>query len=230
MASPIHENQELCSYLIKKITSTVPLQILTSKISGSGLFTTQDIPAGEEIFVSTPLVNTVEDGKHGSVCDYCFATSNGRVHPAGHFRKEGDEMPDVKVCVGCKAVGYCSKVCMAVFMVWWWNADDRFDGKECQRKAWKAYHKFECKIFKERPTLRSSAKALYRLLNEYEQELLSAEHWQGLSMLKSHELEHLTSENFETIVVFSTHAKEVTGTKLNIGEVVALYCRVCRIN
>jgi hypothetical protein len=45
-------------------------------------------------------------------------------------------------------------------------------------------------------------------------------------VLKSHELEHLTSENFETIVVVATHVKEVTETKLSIGEVAALYCRV----
>lgn len=110
MASPIHENKELCTRLIENVTAAAPLQILPSKISGTGLFTTKDIAAGEEIFVSNPLVNCVEAGEHGSVCDYCFANSNGRVHSDGRFRKEEDEMLDVKLCFACRACGYCSKV------------------------------------------------------------------------------------------------------------------------
>jgi hypothetical protein len=70
----LHNGQALCKQLLDTITATVPLQILPSKIpgTGTGLFVTKDIEAGDEIFRSEPLVKCVEDGKQSAVCDYCY--------------------------------------------------------------------------------------------------------------------------------------------------------------
>src|SRR3954469_23645950 len=84
----IHEDQELCEYLLSNIDTTHSLQILPSRIhrNGTGVFVSQTISEGTEIFRSQPSVSCVGDGMYSIICDYCFASSASLIHPAGHFR------------------------------------------------------------------------------------------------------------------------------------------------
>jgi hypothetical protein len=108
----LFEDQTLCAKLLDSITAATPLQILPSKITGAGvgLFATQDVSCGEEIFRSRPVVNCVGDGLQKLVCDDCYAFKNSVVHPSGRFQNEEDPEPEIKACSGCKICYYCSKV------------------------------------------------------------------------------------------------------------------------
>ena len=108
----LHEDQTLCSQLLKTITAAIPLQIQSSKIpgAGNGLFVTKDVNCGEEIFRSDPLVNCVGDGMHNLVCDHCYAYQESMIHPSGRFRSAEDAALEMKACGGCKVCYYCSKV------------------------------------------------------------------------------------------------------------------------
>ncbi|RYP92614.1 hypothetical protein DL770_001256 [Monosporascus sp. CRB-9-2] len=121
-----HEDAELCQYILGGIATTHSLEIRESEISqaGSGLFAMNDIPEGQEIFRSTPLVECVADGVAESVCDWCYTNKFSRVHPSGRFRTKEDAAPDMEACRGCGKCYYCSK--------------------SCQGDAWEAYHGHEC--------------------------------------------------------------------------------------
>ncbi|KAF2799508.1 SET domain-containing protein [Melanomma pulvis-pyrius CBS 109.77] len=202
----LYEDQTLCTQLLKTITVATPLQILPSKIPGAGvgLFITKNIEDGEEIFRSEPLVNCVMNGMQSLVCDYCYCSREGVIHPSGRFRTTEDTMPDMKACGGCKFCYYCSKA--------------------CQKKAWKRYHKYECVMFSEAPNMHPRTRALYRLLNMNKNELLSNELWVALNGLQPHVKEHLSTANAELVIGASQFARARTDTDLSISEVLSLYC------
>ncbi|KAL5364487.1 hypothetical protein BJX96DRAFT_135819 [Aspergillus floccosus] len=87
---------DLSEHLMSQVTSTVPLEVRPSSISGAkkGLFTTAAIQAGEEIFRSNPLIACVDDGLQDAVCDYCFSYTKSMILPNGNFRQTvGDSKP-----------------------------------------------------------------------------------------------------------------------------------------
>lgn len=103
---------KLSDYLSNQVTSTFPLEIRPSSIAGAknGLFSTSAIGEGEEIFRSDPLVTCVDDGRHATVCDYCFSYSQSSILPSGQFRETLEVMEPFKKCDGCKVCHYCSRV------------------------------------------------------------------------------------------------------------------------
>ncbi|KAH8586055.1 hypothetical protein B0O99DRAFT_91884 [Bisporella sp. PMI_857] len=111
-APAIHEDKELCQYLLNSITTTATLQILPSGMHrhGTGLFAKEAIPDGADIFRSQPLINCVSNEHSNFVCDNCLTSSTSNIHPTGHFRGIGDTMPQISQCAGCRVCGYCSKV------------------------------------------------------------------------------------------------------------------------
>lgn len=114
-----HNDAQLCQYLLSGITTTHALDIRKSEISraGSGLFTLNDIPDGEDIFRSLPLTECVADGLADSVCDLCYSNTSSKVHPSGRFRIKDDVSSDMITCSGCGKCYYCSKVSQAVSQV-----------------------------------------------------------------------------------------------------------------
>ncbi|POS77476.1 hypothetical protein DHEL01_v204134 [Diaporthe helianthi] len=146
---PIHQQPKLCEHILSQAsTSGVVLRIGASSIpqAGSGLFALSDIPAGSEIFHSIPLITAAESAHEGT-CDFCFYNSGSSINRDGRFyssNTDDDARPAVTCCGACKVARYCSK--------------------ECQTKAWKSYHKFECKILRDSPPITSLVQALCRLL------------------------------------------------------------------
>jgi hypothetical protein len=108
----IHKDEELCQYLLNSITTKTSLQILPSGIhsNGTGLFTKEVIPEGADVFRSQPLISCLSREHSRNVCDYCLTNSTSKIHPTGHFRKEGESMPLISQCAACGVCGYCSKV------------------------------------------------------------------------------------------------------------------------
>ncbi|RYP72841.1 hypothetical protein DL769_004356 [Monosporascus sp. CRB-8-3] len=95
-----HDDAELCQYILGGIATTHSLEIRESEISqaGSGLFAMNNIPEGQEIFRSSPLVECVADTVADSVCDWCYRNTLSRVHPSGRFRTKEDAAPDIESC------------------------------------------------------------------------------------------------------------------------------------
>lgn len=167
-SKPIHEQPKLCDHILSRASkSEVPLRIGQSPIpkAGSGLFAVNDIPAGSEIFRTSPLITVAESAYQG-ICDFCFLNKNTSVNPNGRFygSAEDDVRPEITRCGACRVASYCSKV--RTFNPF---SQPLADGvftcdQKCQAKAWKSYHKYECAVLRENPTLGSLDQALCRLL------------------------------------------------------------------
>ena len=94
--------------------------------AGKGLFLTDDSPAFTEVSRAKPVVMTVAEGLQDKICDWCYVKTDDE-YDLQHYLPDKDKK-SIKRCASCKEVGYCSK--------------------ECQQKAWHAYHKVECKMFR----------------------------------------------------------------------------------
>ncbi len=111
-AQTFHHDAQLCQYLLNSIASAHALAIRESNIpqAGSGLFAISDIPEGQEIFRSSPLVECVADGLTDSVCDLCYTNTLSRIHSSGWFRTKDDAVPSMIACPKCMKSCYCSEV------------------------------------------------------------------------------------------------------------------------
>ena len=110
---PIHEDKELCKNFLSKVETAITLNILPASIpgAGSGVFTSTDLAAGEEIFrVPGPLVSCTGNATTEFICDFCFYYEKSKVDPSGRFLTDNDQSRTVSVCNGCKLVRYCTKV------------------------------------------------------------------------------------------------------------------------
>jgi hypothetical protein len=99
---------------------------------GDGLFAEVDLKPGDIIVLITdPYVNVPQSNALTVVCYHCMRQN-----------------PDLKKCIGCKAVSYCSK--------------------SCQSASWNDIHKLECKIFKklekDKRVLPTSTRALLQMI------------------------------------------------------------------
>jgi hypothetical protein len=108
----MNDDQTLCIQLLESVISFVPLQIRRSDIpgDGAGLFITNDVEYGDEVFRSDPVVSCVADGMLEIVCDLCYAYSDSKTTSDGRLRAEDDEKMVMTACSGCKVCYYCSKV------------------------------------------------------------------------------------------------------------------------
>ncbi|KAK3352859.1 hypothetical protein B0T25DRAFT_501251 [Lasiosphaeria hispida] len=98
-----HTEPELCSAMLKTIKAAVPLAIESSNISmGSGLFVTQSIDAGREIYRSNPVVACVDAG-NPTFCHYCLDNTKN----VSQFMKARET--SAKACTGCRVARFCSK-------------------------------------------------------------------------------------------------------------------------
>lgn len=111
-----YDDVQLCQSLLGGITTAHSLEIRKSEIpeAGSGLFSLDDVPEGEEIFRSSPLAECVANELADSVCDLCYTNTLSRVHSSGRFRTKDDAPLDMITCPGCGKCYYCSKVSQVV--------------------------------------------------------------------------------------------------------------------
>ena len=111
----IHQNEDVCQYMLKSVVTTFSLAIQASRIAspGSGLFVSGNdtIDQGHEIFRMRPMITCVDSSKE-SVCHYCFTDASSVIHPSGRLRDSSDgEVVLPKACMGCKVARFCSKAC-----------------------------------------------------------------------------------------------------------------------
>ncbi|KAK3361233.1 hypothetical protein B0T24DRAFT_539471 [Lasiosphaeria ovina] len=97
-----HTQPDLCKELLRKVKSSVPLAIRSSKISmGSGLFVDKDVEDGCEIYRSVPLISCI-NGNEEEFCHFCLNSPK--------MDKGAAETGPLKRCQGCKVARFCSKV------------------------------------------------------------------------------------------------------------------------
>lgn len=90
------------------ITSLPPhIYSKNAPATGNTLYTSQPIPPGKLIFrVERPLVAALDSGQLGCTCEGCYLSL---AEGATVVRKD-EAKRKVKMCAGCKVVGYCCKV------------------------------------------------------------------------------------------------------------------------
>lgn len=99
----LHTVPDLCEANLKRVVSTVPLQIRPSAIStGSGLFAGGEVDVGCEIYHVYPTMAAIHAGNE-SFCHNCLKDTRD---PIGGDQKE----PEIKTCSACKVARFCSKV------------------------------------------------------------------------------------------------------------------------
>lgn len=101
------------------VTTTRSLVIKPSNAGGLGIFTTEKIFAGEEIFrIDNPqfyfsFQEEEEEESKNVTCDFCLHSILSAVDKDGHIWTEACLHPEMKRCRGCYQVAYCSKVCLS---------------------------------------------------------------------------------------------------------------------
>lgn len=75
--------------------------------AGTTLYTSKSISPGKLIFrVERPLVAAIDSGQLGCTCEECYLSlADGATAP-----RKNEAKKKVKMCAGCKVVGYCSQV------------------------------------------------------------------------------------------------------------------------
>lgn len=108
---PFYQNPNLCQLLLSQIATGNTLQVRESQTTGagSGLFTDNAVPAGEEVFRSKPVVTCVQDTL-STVCDFCYTNNASKVLPEGRFRTRRDPIEALVECNGCHICKYCTEV------------------------------------------------------------------------------------------------------------------------
>lgn len=80
-----------------------------SNSAGKGVFTSEAIEAGKEIFrIDSPLVSVLDSPHLKDACSSCFiwVPANG----VGQFGEDQGKSIKLRACQGCKIDRYCSKV------------------------------------------------------------------------------------------------------------------------
>ncbi|ETS86443.1 hypothetical protein PFICI_00271 [Pestalotiopsis fici W106-1] len=123
--------------------------------TGRGLFASKDFKPGDVVLsVDRPLVAELDMDRMSDSCAWCF--QRGATDPMERQSSAAMGLPagfiECKACSGCRRVSYCSK--------------------KCQSKAWKAEHKYECKVLapSERPALPDAVRAVIKLLGRLKAE------------------------------------------------------------
>jgi hypothetical protein len=187
----LHEDKEASAYVLKTPTESVPLQIGASAIAspGSGLFAEKRIEECRQIFRSKPLIACV-DSRVVSVCHYCLEDSTTGI-PSQRRRKAPPSL-----CSGCKIARFCSKVCFSSMAL---AHSEAHIIQDCQAKAWKIFHKDECKVLRENPTISHTHLALYRILFWQNRKHLPTKVGKVLSLLEDHFPDHSETGNADDL-------------------------------
>lgn len=186
-----HTEPDLCKQMLRTVTASFLLAIRSSDISpGSGLFTTEEIPDGREIYRSTPLISCVDPG-NPSICHYCLQDT-------AEVFKRGGSGETTKACTGCQTARFC--------------------GKKCQKAAWAKFHKDECKILRENPNMGAHSLLLHRLIFWQQRKLITTLQGKAIEMLETHFNEYTKSAARNNAIFETAEAvREATGGKVNQG-------------
>ena len=216
------------------------LCVRKSQITGAGLglVSMSRIEEGEEIFWKEQLC-FVADNHLRVTCDNCLQWMGRSINATGRISGIGRSGLEVKSCAGCKVMSYCSKVSVLLqfpydAMIFLASHNQRLvcknllmrKSQDCQRNAWRAYHKYECKLLANQH-LKLLPRALIRLLCRRANSSLSDQQWDAIQKLGSHlDFYRDASDKWDEIVLWSKRVKELLGSSESNEDIQSLYCRV----
>lgn len=172
---------------------------------GNGIVAGHDFATREQIlFVRRPLILALENSQLQEACYSCLKSGAATVSQAG---SEAVQI-DLKTCAGCKTVRFCNKA--------------------CQKSAWSAYHKHECKIYaKLQPrVLPSIVRGVMRLLLQRQNGLVSDTEWNQLLSLESHhdDLSTAGGDRWQNVFLMTKAIKTYSGTTESIDTILKICC------
>lgn len=92
--------------------------------------------------------------------------------------------------------------------------------KDCHKRAWKQFHKAECKVLKESEGMQAPHRLLYHILFQHKQGRLSGEVGEALKLLEDHFLNYSTSlVTSDNMLNSAVSIRQITGTKLSLKTV-----------
>ncbi|KAL7927593.1 hypothetical protein ACQKWADRAFT_7967 [Trichoderma austrokoningii] len=206
---PIHEDAALCSYILSTVkapTGALAIRESTIPDSGSGLFTTRHLAAGELIFTSVPLVLCAEVGESKEACDFCFQQRRRAIHPVEDRLVDPMEtLPDVYKCKGCNLYQYCSE--------------------SCWQRAWDTGHLYECGLLANAPPNELEVRMLYRILILLRKKVLLPEQVRALARLAHEQDKYQVLPSIEKWVrEMAAEAKQRMKSELDVADIGTLYC------
>ncbi|KAJ9608737.1 hypothetical protein H2200_006508 [Cladophialophora chaetospira] len=179
------------------------MEVRADPVKGEGLFAKRDISVSEPIWaLPYSIFMALETEKLSSTCYSCLAVISSHIP---HIKGTAREDMNLKSCTGCSQVKFCNK--------------------DCQAKAWKAYHKLECKIFslyrENFPPM--VIRAVMRVVLLKDKGLLPKEHWEILmNDLVCHEHVWKTAPP-NNITAMVRDIKIVTKSKLSLETLIKLF-------
>jgi len=162
---------------------------------GQGLFATKDLSTHDTVCsLGHPIMMAIDTEALPTTCYSCLTVSS----PARLLPRSGIEPHALKVCTGCQVVRFCNK--------------------DCQTRAWAAYHKYECKIFRKSRCWNffppHFVRVVMRIVLLRDKGVLSEEEWTKITDLTSHE--DILRKHGQTNL--TTMAEDVRSlTKSNMG-------------
>ncbi|KAI1962977.1 hypothetical protein LOZ58_002601 [Ophidiomyces ophidiicola] len=170
-----------------------------------GLLATKDIGVGESVLEMERWIAVLDSAQLGDTCSHCFDTQYLR-------DSQPNEKPlNLKLCAGCKTVRYCRK--------------------DCQVQSWRAFHKYECKIYKKLhpKILPTSARAVMRIVLL----ITNSTNDPGSLMPLFHSLtDHRSKikkerpEHYENLELCAKAVHEYSNTDLSIEEIILYFAKL----
>lgn len=158
---------------------------------GEGVFAKRNLTPADRIYGVTNIpLSTISSSQLAKLCYHCIAGSRTSEDAWSSFGQYRDA--DLKICSGCKVARFC--------------------GEQCQRQAWKKYHKHECKIFAKLypKILPESVRAIVRLALQHKHDLLPQGTWLATLRLVSHykEFERAGGDDLVNLMLMAKAAAE----------------------
>lgn len=152
------------SYLDDKENESLKVEQIPSK--GQGVFAKQFLSVNNPICaLRFPTVAAIDASFLQTTCYHCLIVTATQLP----LQQSGLASVELKTCSGCLSARFCSR--------------------QCQVESWRAYHKYECKIFKKLrgnlpPTI---LRAVLRMVLLKDRDLLPEDEWNRIVSLTAHD-------------------------------------------
>ncbi len=160
----LQQNAPDVSYVDGKYAKDFAVRKIISR--GQGLFAERDLSVHDPVCaLHYPTMMAIDSEYVQTTCYHCLVISESQL-PIPSY---GHPSIALKTCNGCLFARFCSR--------------------DCQLQSWRAYHKYECKLFKKLQPDPGPAtfRAVMRVVLLKDRHLLLDDEWNRITQLTSHE-------------------------------------------
>lgn len=188
------------------------IDIGNAESKGEGVFAKRVLSTRDIIHtIHNPALAAISTPELTEICYNCYAGSEPAAENDYSIGQHRDAR--LQICTGCRVARFC--------------------GKSCQTKAWRSFHKHECKMFvrlESKGTLPESARAVLRFVLQHDNDLLSDGIWTEVLSLESH-LDELKNngDDWAALNLMTKACKEYSRTGVDFSTVLKLLC-ILKVN